>query len=106
MKPNPSYPGITNTLLAVLACLITRLGHRRRGVGTLLVKWGIEQAEKDGLPAYVEASPLGLPVYRKCGMEIAAEPFVIDLRHMGAQAVSRIERLSRWPPGPRKVGVN
>jgi GNAT superfamily N-acetyltransferase len=42
-----------------------------RGVGKLLVKWGTEKADELGLKGFVEASPLGRPLYEKFG-------FVVD----------------------------
>ena len=35
----------------------------------MLIRWGLEQADQMGLEAYVEASPAGLPVYRRFGWE-------------------------------------
>lgn len=41
--------------------------HQRRGAGTLLMQWGLKHAEKVGLPAYLEASIYGYPLYQKLG---------------------------------------
>ncbi len=42
---------------------------QRLGAGSALVRWGVELADREGLPAYLEASPKGYPVYRKQGFE-------------------------------------
>ena len=52
----------------VLASIITRAPHRRRGAGRLLVEWGLEQARRDGCPAYVEATEEGQALYEARGM--------------------------------------
>jgi predicted N-acetyltransferase YhbS len=54
-------------LETVLTTLITREGDRRRGAGGMLVKWGLQRAIKDGVPAFIEASPAGKPLYMACG---------------------------------------
>ena len=33
----------------------------------MLVEWGVQQAKKQGVPAYLEATPDGAPVYEKVG---------------------------------------
>lgn len=43
--------------------------YERRGVATALVKWGLEKVDKEGWPAFTEASPRGWPVYAKLGFE-------------------------------------
>lgn len=41
--------------------------YRRRGVGSLIMQWGIDKAEELGLEAYLEASAMGKPLYEKFG---------------------------------------
>lgn len=31
--------------------------------------WGVEQAQKEGVPAYTEASPAAVGLYKKCGFK-------------------------------------
>ncbi|KAI1390261.1 acyl-CoA N-acyltransferase [Hypoxylon trugodes] len=50
-----------------LSLLHTDPKHQKRGAGELLVKWGIEEAKKLGLIAYLDSSPAGHSLYRKCG---------------------------------------
>jgi GNAT superfamily N-acetyltransferase len=42
--------------------------HQRRGAGTLLMQWGLDHAQRVGLPAYLEASPFGYPLYLRMGL--------------------------------------
>jgi GNAT superfamily N-acetyltransferase len=50
-----------------LGLLAVHPDFHRRGVGTMLVKWGLKEAEERGLPAYLEASPAGFPLYSGLG---------------------------------------
>jgi GNAT superfamily N-acetyltransferase len=53
----------------VLDTLVTHPNHHRRGAGGLLVAWGCEQADAKGVEAYLEASPMGKPLYARFGFE-------------------------------------
>lgn len=41
--------------------------YQRRGAGSALTRWGIDQAARYGLDTTVFASPMGLELYRKLG---------------------------------------
>ncbi|ETS84154.1 hypothetical protein PFICI_02179 [Pestalotiopsis fici W106-1] len=41
--------------------------YQGKGIGTLLTKWGMDQAEKDGRDVYLLASEAGASLYRKLG---------------------------------------
>ena len=41
--------------------------YHRKGAGTLLIKNGCELADRDGVPAYVDASPAAYPLYERFG---------------------------------------
>lgn len=43
---------------------------RRQGVATMCTRWGIERCRELGIPAYLEASEEGKPVYEKLGFEV------------------------------------
>lgn len=43
--------------------------HRRKGAATMCVQWGIDRCKELGIPAYLEASEEGAPVYEKLGFE-------------------------------------
>ena len=44
-------------------------GFQRRGVGGRLVEWGIENANKEGIPATTLGSQVGQSMYRKKGFK-------------------------------------
>jgi ribosomal protein S18 acetylase RimI-like enzyme len=57
----------------VLEYLAVNPEYRRRGVGEKLVRWGVEQADKQGLDTVLEATLDGGKVYRKLGFEDAGK---------------------------------
>ncbi len=44
--------------------------YQRRGIGQMLVKWGLERAKEEGCCSTLEASVPGLPMYQKLGYQI------------------------------------
>ncbi len=54
---------------SVLTTLITRARWRRQGAGGMLLQWGIQQAARDGAPAYLEAVPSAVSTYKRHGFE-------------------------------------
>ena len=55
-----------------LKLLLCHPTYQRRGIGTALVSWGIEEARRDGLRVALFSSPMGLPLYRKLGFNEVA----------------------------------
>ncbi|KIW53450.1 hypothetical protein PV05_09024 [Exophiala xenobiotica] len=53
----------------ILTTLITRARWRRQGAGGMLLQWGIQQAARDGAPAYLEAVPSAVSTYKRHGFE-------------------------------------
>lgn len=53
----------------LLNILATDPVYHRRGVGAIHLKWGLDQADEAGVPAFLEASPYGLPLYARWGFE-------------------------------------
>ncbi|KAI0409421.1 acyl-CoA N-acyltransferase [Xylaria palmicola] len=41
--------------------------HQRRGAGRMLVMWGVEEARRLGLPAFLESTEEGHSLYLSCG---------------------------------------
>jgi hypothetical protein len=64
----------------ILMHLVTRTSQRGRGAASMLIDWGVEKAREDNIPAYLEASVLGRPVYEKHGFQQIGELMVLDLR--------------------------
>lgn len=57
----------------VLNFCFTQPKHRRRGVGRLLMEWGIKKADELGLPSYIEATDIGLKLYEAYGFKVEGE---------------------------------
>ena len=55
--------------LVVLAFIATQPEYRGLGAGTMLVRWGLEEAEKRGLDCWLQASPFAVDFYRHLGFE-------------------------------------
>ncbi len=49
--------------------LFTDPSYQKRGAGAMMVKWGTDLADHLMLPAWVEASEIAAPLYRKNGFE-------------------------------------
>ena len=54
---------------AALHYMCVRPEWRRRGISSICVRWGIERCKELGIPAYLEASEEGAPVYARLGFE-------------------------------------
>jgi predicted N-acetyltransferase YhbS len=50
-----------------LASLAVDPDFKGRGIASRLVKWGTDQADRDGLPTYVESTPAAVETYKRCG---------------------------------------
>ena len=50
--------------------LCVHTDFQRRGIGSMMIKWGQEQAEKEGCPIGLESSMVARPVYLKNGFRI------------------------------------
>lgn len=61
-----------------LAALVCHEGHQRRGAGGMLMRYGLEEAEKTKADIYLEASPPGVPVYKHFGFKEVDRVVVLD----------------------------
>ncbi|KAK4155266.1 putative N-acetyltransferase ycf52-like protein [Chaetomidium leptoderma] len=68
-----------HVFLKILLCHPT---HQRRGAGTALTVWGIEQARRLGVHTTVFASPMGLRLYQKLGFREVGR-FTVQLEGEG-----------------------
>ncbi|KAF2147886.1 hypothetical protein K461DRAFT_283477 [Myriangium duriaei CBS 260.36] len=63
----------------LLMYMAVRPEWRRQGASTMCVKWGLNKCQELGIPAYLEASEMGAPVYQKLGFEAVDDiPFLWD----------------------------
>lgn len=102
-SPHPSpltKPPLTLPFLPrkVLETLAVHPSHQRKGLGTLLIKTGLDLADRDRARTYIEASAKGLPLYLKHGWEPVGAT-VVDMRKYGGggEAVVTETTLIRLP---------
>ncbi|KAH7417415.1 acyl-CoA N-acyltransferase [Cadophora sp. MPI-SDFR-AT-0126] len=58
---------VTRTKYLHLSLLMTDPKYQRRGIGTALLEWGHEFADREGVPCFLIASPVGHPLYAHVG---------------------------------------
>lgn len=69
---------------------------RRRGISTICVQWGLDQCQRLGIPAFLEASEEGAPVYERLGFELV-EP----LHSYWDGVAVNYPAMIWWPAGTR-----
>lgn len=52
---------------AILRYMAVAPDWRRKGIATMCVQWGLDRCRELGIPAYLEASEEGAPVYERLG---------------------------------------
>ena len=97
---------LMNGTCLVLDILHTHPSHQGRGVGAQLVKWGTDLADKERLQCYLESSPAGYPLFKKCDFEDVTE-MEIELnryhRNRYGQHIYKHVVMIRPPNVPPKV---
>ena len=81
----------------ILMHMVTRASQRGKGAARLLIQWGIEQAEKQGAPAYLEAGVMGRPIYEKMGFRQVGELMELDLRPFGVETTFVMAKMAYIP---------
>ena len=74
--------------------LTIRPNFHRLGLGTLLIKEGLNAADAAGSKVYIIASPMGLPLYLRHGWKRVDE-VAVDMRKYGGSSVVVEEMLLR-----------
>ncbi|KAG9190382.1 hypothetical protein G6011_08470 [Alternaria panax] len=89
----------------VLDTLVTLQAHERRGAGSMLVRWGCGKADEVGVEAFLEASPMGAPMYARHGFQPVKE-VGLDLRQWGGKEqmtfIVRVRCVYKAPPPARR----
>lgn len=88
VRSNPTFlidmdQSILTTLLSCLDLdhLAVDPRHQRRGIGKLLLNWGIEKAKHDGRDCYLVATPAGKSLYESVGFRTLQELSIFDVPH-------------------------
>lgn len=69
-----------------------------------MVRWGVELADRHGLPCYLEASPAGHHLYRKFGFE-DVEMLEVDLTPHGGHGKHGLMCMIR-PPNKKVSNID
>ncbi|KAI0010760.1 acyl-CoA N-acyltransferase [Xylariaceae sp. FL0662B] len=80
----------------LLLALVTASHHRRRGAGSLMVRWGIDLSEETGLPCYLQASEQGRCLYRRHGFQVI-DTVRFNLSEYGLEGVEEMTEMIRKP---------
>jgi hypothetical protein len=62
----------------------------------MLIKWGCEIADISGVPAFLEASPTGLPLYEKAGFK-EVDRFDLILEQFGGKGIRTTVQMIKYP---------
>jgi len=85
-----------------LEILATKQEYQGKGAGSMILKWGLQKADEDGVESFLEASPAGLPIYERYGWKERGR-LVIDLEGKVEQQSEFVEvfmvRDARKPVG-------
>ncbi|PSN69729.1 hypothetical protein BS50DRAFT_295224 [Corynespora cassiicola Philippines] len=81
----------------ILMHMVTHPSYRGKGAAGLLIRWGIEQAEKDRVPAYLEAGVMGRPIYERHGFVQVGDLLQVELRDYGLDATFTMCKMAYFP---------
>jgi GNAT superfamily N-acetyltransferase len=70
-----------------------RQDHQKRGVGTLMLKWGMEKADELNVECYVEATDAGRNLYQKFGFSTILK-VLVDAENGSQKRHEMIQKLT------------
>ncbi|KAI4137767.1 MAG: hypothetical protein LQ341_004997 [Variospora aurantia] len=80
-----------------LVYLVVHPEHRRRGIGSQLINWGIKEADRLNLETYIEATDLGKPTYEACGLIYAGTNYLESAKRNASPEWRSLERDFQTP---------
>ncbi|RDW67265.1 GNAT family N-acetyltransferase [Aspergillus mulundensis] len=72
-----------------LDTLVTHPAYHRRGAGSMLLQWGCELADRDGVALYVDASKAGARLYERFGFVDESLPGSGEIASMVRRGMAR-----------------
>ncbi|XXG98095.1 hypothetical protein Hte_004414 [Hypoxylon texense] len=82
--------------IPVLHIIATDPAYHGRGIGTALIKCVLDVADAEGIPTYLEALPLAVPLYRRLGFAVV-DKAVFDLAKAGMEGTAALTIMVREP---------
>ncbi|KAL8669398.1 MAG: hypothetical protein Q9168_006010 [Polycauliona sp. 1 TL-2023] len=76
----------------VLVYLVVHPEHRRRGVGSQLINWGVKEADRLNLESFIEATDLGKLAYEACGFVYAGTNYMESAKRNASPEWKELER--------------
>ncbi|KAL4871215.1 hypothetical protein BDV12DRAFT_194577 [Aspergillus spectabilis] len=73
-----------------LDTLATHPDYQRQGAGSMLLKWGCDLADEQGVGLYVDASKAGAPLYERFGFVDESEPGAGEVASMVRSVASGV----------------
>ena len=70
--------------------------YQRKGIGEILLQWGINKGEEADLPVYLESTPDAIDLYSRNGF-IALESYGLDPQLYGLRNVDDMIPMIRLP---------
>ncbi|KAI1265912.1 acyl-CoA N-acyltransferase [Xylariaceae sp. FL1019] len=70
--------------------------YERKGAGQQMISWGVEEAKKAGLPAFLEASQVGYPLYLRCGFR-EVDRISVDFNRWGLDEIATTVAMVKDP---------
>ncbi|RDW68676.1 hypothetical protein BP5796_09333 [Coleophoma crateriformis] len=89
----------------ILMHMVTHPSHRGKGAAGLLIRWGIEQAEKHHVPAYLEAGVMGRPIYERFGFVQRGDLLEMDLKEFDVDMKFIMCKMAYVPQTIAKEGI-
>lgn len=89
-----NFTQLLTSSTADLHLLAIRPKYHRLGLGSSLIKDGLDIADAAGSKVYIIASPMGLPLYLRHGWK-RVDGVVVDMRKYGGSSVVVEEMLIR-----------
>ena len=72
----------------MLYILVVKPEYQGRGAGRLMIRWGAERADAEGLPCYVDSSPEAVGIYGRYGFGEVNRLVLKGEDHGGADLVN------------------
>jgi GNAT superfamily N-acetyltransferase len=61
----------------VLNIVFTHPSYRRKGIGAMLLEWGVDVAKEMKVDFWLDATPIGKPLYEKYGFQLVERNLLV-----------------------------